>query len=220
MINKPIEQFIDHTLLKADSTETHIKILCEEAIKHNFYAVCINSCYLPLAKKLLLDSHVKLATVVGFPLGAVSTKAKLEEAKYAMEEGADEVDMVINLGWFKSAKYSEVQNEIMALKNCLDNKVLKVIIETCYLSPDEIKYASTLVLKGKADFVKTSTGFGSRGASFNDIALIKEAVGDVIKIKASGGIKDRPTAEEFIQMGVSRLGTSSGITILNKNNTL
>lgn len=220
MINKPIEQFIDHTLLKADSTETHIKNLCEEAIKYNFYAVCINSCYLPLAKKLLLDSNVKLATVVGFPLGAVSTKAKLEEAKYAMEEGADEVDMVINLGWFKSAKYSEVQNEIMALKNCLDNKVLKVIIETCYLSPDEIKYASKLVLKGKADFVKTSTGFGSRGASFNDIALIKEAVGDVIKIKASGGIKDRSTAEEFIQMGVSRLGTSSGITILNKNNTL
>lgn len=220
MINKPIEQFIDHTLLKADSTETHIKILCEEAIKHNFYAVCINSCYLPLAKKLLLDSNVKLATVVGFPLGAVSTKAKLEEAKYAMEAGADEVDMVINLGWFKSAKYSEVQNEIMALKNCLDNKVLKVIIETCYLSPDEIKYASKLVLKGKADFVKTSTGFGSRGASFYDIALIKEAVGDDIKIKASGGIKDRSTAEEFIQMGVSRLGTSSGITILNKNNTL
>ncbi len=211
-----LEQYIDHTLLKPTATEDDIKQLCNEAIDHNFFAVCVNSFYVPLAHRELKGSDVKLAAVIGFPLGAMATKVKIQEAAYCFEQGADEVDMVINLGWLKSGAYQEVLKELKSLKELAGTKVLKVIIETCYLSDKEIEKASNLVVESGADFVKTSTGFGTGGATLKDVALMKATVGDKVKIKASGGIKDRQTALKYIEMGVSRLGTSSGTKIVNE----
>jgi len=213
-----IERHIDHTLLKSVATPKAIKQLCAEAIEYNFYAVCVNSCYVVLAKQELKDSGVKIAAVVGFPLGAMSTEAKVYEAKFCIEHGADEIDMVINLGWLKFKEYSLVKDEIALIKQTIGSRKLKVIIETCYLTSEEKKIASMLVVEGKADFVKTSTGFGSEGATFEDIELIKRVIQDKIKIKASGGIKDKITAKRYLDMGVSRLGTSSGIVIVDDAN--
>ena len=178
---------------------------------HNFFAVCVNSVYVPLAKQELKDSEVKLAAVIGFPLGAMATDAKIHEAAYCLDQGTDEIDMVINLGWLKSGDYQEVLKELKSIKEVIGDKVLKVIIETCYLSDEEIVKASELVVESGADFVKTSTGFGTGGATYKDVALMKATIGDKAKIKASGGIRDRETALKYIEMGVSRLGTSSGI---------
>lgn len=213
-----IEQFIDHTLLKPTATPMAIRQLCAEAREFNFYAVCVNSCYVKLAKKELKDSGIKIAAVVGFPLGAMSTKAKVCEAQYCIENGADEIDMVINLGWLKFEEYGLVKDEITKIKQVIGSRKLKVIIETCYLTSEEKKIASMLVVEGNADFVKTSTGFGSGGATFEDIDLIRRVIQDKIQIKASGGIKDKKTAIRYIDMGVSRLGTSSGIEIVKETN--
>lgn len=210
-----LNKFIDHTLLKPTATTSDIINLCKEAIEHNFYSVCVNSCYVKLAKKELKNSDIKICSVVGFPLGAMSAKAKVFEAKRAIKDGADEIDMVINIGLLKSKKYRSVEKEIRAIKKSIQKKVLKVILETCYLSEEEIVKASKLALKAKADFIKTSTGFGSRGASIEDIKLMKSVAGDKMKIKASGGIKDGKTAMEFIELGVGRLGTSSGIALVS-----
>ncbi len=213
-----IERYIDHTLLKPTATPMAIKQLCAEAREFNFYAVCVNSCYVGLAKEELKDSVVKIAAVVGFPLGAMSTEAKVHEAQFCVDHGADEIDMVMNIGWLKFQEYVLVKDEITKLKQAIGSRKLKVIIETCYLTAEEKKIASMLVVEGKADFVKTSTGFGSGGATFEDIELIKHVIQDKIKIKASGGIKDRTTAKRYLDMGVSRLGTSSGIAILKEPN--
>ena len=210
-----LNKFIDHTLLKPTATTSDIVNLCKEAKEHNFYSVCVNSCYVKLAKKELKNSDIKICSVVGFPLGAMSAKAKVFEAKRAIKDGADEIDMVINIGLLKSKKYRSVEKEIRAIKKSIQKKVLKVILETCYLSEEEIVKASKLALKAKADFIKTSTGFGSRGASIEDIKLMKSVAGDKMKIKASGGIKDGKTAMEFIELGVGRLGTSSGIALVS-----
>lgn len=210
-----LNKFIDHTLLKPTATTSDIINLCKEAKEHNFYSVCVNSCYVKLAKKELKNSDIKICSVVGFPLGAMSAKAKVFEAKRAIKDGADEIDMVINIGLLKSKKYRSVEKEIRAIKKSIQKKVLKVILETCYLSEEEIVKASKLALKAKADFIKTSTGFGSRGASIEDIKLMKSVAGDKMKIKASGGIKDGKTAMEFIELGVGRLGTSSGIALVS-----
>ncbi len=210
-----LNKFIDHTLLKPTATTSDIINLCKEAIEHNFYSVCVNSCYVKLATKELKNSDIKICSVVGFPLGAMSAKAKVFEAKRAIKDGADEIDMVINIGLLKSKKYRSVEKEIRAIKKSIQKKVLKVILETCYLSEEEIVKASKLALKAKADFIKTSTGFGSRGASIEDIKLMKSVAGDKMKIKASGGIKDGKTAMEFIELGVGRLGTSSGIALVS-----
>ena len=210
-----LNKFIDHTLLKPTATTSDIINLCKEAIEHNFYSVCVNSCYVKLAKKELKNSDIKICSVVGFPLGAMSAKAKVFEAQRAIKDGADEIDMVINIGLLKSKKYRSVEKEIRAIKKSIQKKVLKVILETCYLSEEEIVKASKLALKAKADFIKTSTGFGSRGASIEDIKLMKSVAGDKMKIKASGGIKDGKTAMEFIELGVGRLGTSSGIALVS-----
>lgn len=208
-----LEKYIDHTLLKPTARPSDIIHLCGEAKTNGLYAVCVNSCYVPLAKKELEESEVKLATVIGFPLGAMATDSKVAEALYCIEQGADEIDMVINIGWLKSGLYEEVKNEIKEIKDAISTKILKVIIETCYLTDEEKRMACTLAIEAKADFVKTSTGFGTGGASFDDVQLMKDIVGNKARIKASGGIKDKITALKYIELGVSRIGTSSGIAI-------
>jgi len=213
-----LERYIDHTLLKPTATPLAIRQLCAEAREFNFYSVCVNSCYVALAKDELKDSVVKIAAVIGFPLGAMSTEAKLCEAQFCIEHGADEIDMVINIGWLKFKEYGLVKDEITKIKQTIGSRKLKVIIETCYLTAEEKKIASMLVVEGNADFVKTSTGFGSGGATFEDIELIKRVIKDKIQIKASGGIKDKKTAIRYLNMGVSRLGTSSGIEIVKETN--
>ena len=212
------ENFIDQTLLKPTATEKDIEQLCTDALNYNFYGICINGCYISLAKDLLKDSKVKLVSVVGFPLGSMSTKAKVNEAMDYMEQGANELDMVLNIGWLRSADYLAVQEEIRQVKEVVGNNVLKVILETCYLKDAEIITACKLAVSAKADFVKTSTGFGSRGASFEDVVLMKKAVGNKIKIKASGGIKDAVMAQKYIDLGVARIGTSSGVAIVTNQN--
>ena len=213
-----IERYIDHTLLKPTATPGAIRQLCAEAREFNFFAVCVNSCYVALAKDELKDSGIKIAAVVGFPLGATSTEAKVCEAQLCVDHGADEIDMVINIGWLKFGEYGLLKDEITKLKQAIGSRKLKVIIETCYLTAEEKKIASMLVVEGNADFVKTSTGFGSGGATFEDIELIKRVIKDKIQIKASGGIKDKKTAIRYLNMGVSRLGTSSGIEIVKETN--
>ncbi|SDS49800.1 deoxyribose-phosphate aldolase [Gramella sp. MAR_2010_147] len=209
-----INHFIDHTLLAAHATTAEIEQLCAEAVQYKFKAVCVNSSRIKLARKALITSDIKLAATVGFPLGACSTFTKITEAVQCVEDGADEIDMVMNVGLFKDGEYGKVLEEITAIKKAIGNKVLKVIIETCYLTKEEIMKACELAVEAKAGFVKTSTGFGSRGASVNDIKLMKEAIGNKIKIKASGGIKDIQTAKDYIALGVDRIGTSSGIRIV------
>jgi deoxyribose-phosphate aldolase len=212
---KPLNTYIDHTLLKATATQNDIIKLCEEAKQYNFFSVCINGCYVALAKKELKESSVKVCTVVGFPLGAMSTDAKVAETIKALEDGADEFDMVINIGFLKSKSFDAVWKDIESVKQQLPNNTLKVILETCYLNEFEIIKASELAAQSGADFIKTSTGFGTRGATLNDIKLMRSVAKDTVKIKASGGIRDQKTALEYINLGVDRLGTSSGIAIMN-----
>lgn len=209
-----INRYIDHTLLKAFSTENDIKKLCEEAVKYDFYSVCVNSSLVPYAYKLVKDSNVKVAAVVGFPLGAMDTDSKVFESKKAIENGASEIDMVINIGKLKEGNYEYVKNEISQIKKAIGKNILKVIIETCYLSEEEKIKACELSLDANADFVKTSTGFGTGGATFEDVELMKKIVGDKAEVKASGGVKDIETAKKYIELGATRLGTSSGIEII------
>ena len=210
-----LNQYIDHTLLSPNATASEIEKLCEEARDHKFFAVCVNSSRVKYAKEILGDSEVKLAATIGFPLGASSMESKISEAEKAVAEGAHEIDMVMNIGFFKDGDFQLVQSEIANIKKAIGGKVLKVIIETCYLSDEEIAIASELVMKAGADFAKTSTGFGSRGASLSDVKIMKKVVGGKVKIKASGGIRDAETAKEYIKMGADRIGTSSGIKIIS-----
>src|SRR5690606_32967315 len=171
-----LNKFIDHTLLHPAATISDIKKLCKEAKKYEFFSVCVNSCHVSLAQKELKDSSVKVCSVVGFPLGAACTKSKVFEAKNAMNDGADEIDMVINIGWLKSKRPLLIIQDIAEVKKIVGNKVLKVIIETCYLTEKEKKKASELSIKAGADYVKTSTGFGTGGATIEDISLISKAI--------------------------------------------
>lgn len=214
MIMQLLNRYIDHTLLKAIATKDDIISLCEEAIEYKFFSVCVNSCYVSFAKKHLKDTNVKICSVIGFPLGAMSTKAKVFEAQTALNDGADEIDMVINIGLLKSKDFDGVWTDIEAVKNIMPNHVLKVILETCYLEELEIIKASELAIQSGADFIKTSTGFGTDGATVHDVKLMKRVALNSAKIKASGGIKDKKTALEYINLGVERLGTSSGILIV------
>ncbi len=212
---KELNKYIDHTQLKAFATSEDIKKLCEEAIKYDFYAVCVNGCHVENVKNNLSKSDVKIAAVIGFPLGAMSTAAKIFEAEQAIKDGADEIDMVINIGWLKEGKLKKVEEDIAKIKKAIGNKILKVIIETCYLTEEEKKTACKLALAAKADFVKTSTGFGTGGATIEDVKLMKKAVGNQLQIKASGGIRDAETAKKYIKNGTNRIGTSSGIKIVS-----
>lgn len=214
-----INKYIDHTLLKPTATSEEIIKLCDEAKEHEFFSVCVNSSYVKLAKKQLKKSKVKVCSVIGFPLGAMSTKAKVYEAKQALKDGADEIDMVINIGLLKSNDLKKVYKDIKAVKKIMPKNTLKVILETCYLDKEEILKVSTLALKAKADFIKTSTGFGTGGATVEDVKLMKSVAGNKMKIKASGGVRDANTAQEYIDLGVSRLGTSSGIAIISGTNS-
>ena len=211
-----INKYIDHTVLKATATEEEIIKLCKEAREFEFCSVCVNSSYVRLARKNLSGTSVKVCTVVGFPLGAMSTEAKVFEAKQAVSDGAEEIDMVINIGELKSKNYKRVEEEIAAVKAVLGDLVLKVILETCYLTREEIALGSELVVKAGADYVKTSTGFGIGGATMENIELIKTAIEGKAKIKASGGIKNLDMALSFIEAGVERIGTSSGISIVKE----
>ncbi|WP_324719636.1 deoxyribose-phosphate aldolase [Salinimicrobium sp. HB62] len=211
-----INKYIDHTILKATATEDDIIELCKEAKEHDFFSVCVNSGYVSLAKKQLEGSKVKVCTVVGFPLGAMSTEAKVFETEQAIKDGAEEVDMVINIGELRSKNFKKVEEEIAAIKKVVGERVLKVILETCYLTPQEIVLASELAVKGKADFIKTSTGFGNDGARMENIELMKKAVEGKAKLKASGGVKNLDTALSFIEAGVERIGTSSGVSIVKE----
>jgi deoxyribose-phosphate aldolase len=206
--------YIDHTLLKATATPKEIIKLCNEAKEYNFYAVCVNSCYTFLAANQLKNCDVKVASVVGFPLGANSCNAKVCEAKQCIKDGANEIDMVLNIGLLKAKMNNEVQEEITAVKMAIGNCTLKVILETCYLTDDEIKIGCQIAKQAGADFVKTSTGFGTSGATEHAVKIMVGEVGDTLKIKASGGIKDAKIAKKYIEMGVSRIGTSSGIEIV------
>ena len=209
-----LNKYIDHTILKATASGTDVQKLCEEAIEHEFYSVCVNGCYVVDAKHLLQGTDVKIAAVVGFPLGAMTTAAKVFEAKEAVENGASEIDMVINVAKLKDGEFEYVENEIRQIKEAIGDNVLKVIIETCYLTDEEKVKACELSLAAKADFVKTSTGFGTGGATYEDVKLMKSVVGDNAKVKASGGVRDKETAQKYVDLGAERLGTSSGIEIV------
>lgn len=211
-----LNKYIDHTLLKSTATERDIIDLCNEAKKYKFFSVCINSSYIPLAKQLLKGSSVKICTVVGFPLGATATSTKVFEAKQAIEAGAHEIDMVINIGFLKSKNYVEVFKDISDVKLAIGRIPLKVIIEISELSKNDIVKACEISLDAKADFVKTSTGFSKSGATLTAVKIMRKTVKNRAKIKASGGIGDLETAQKYIDIGVDRIGTSKGVAIVSE----
>lgn len=211
---KKVLGMIDHTILKAQATEEMVKELCEEAMEYEFAAVCVNPFHVKLCKDLLKNSNVKLATVIGFPLGANTSLVKAFETKDAIANGANEIDMVINIGALKAKAYDLVKEDISGVVEAAKDKALvKVIIETSLLNREEKIKACQLAMEAGADFVKTSTGFSTGGASVEDVKLMKEVVGDKLGIKASGGIRDLKTAEQMILAGANRLGASSGVQI-------
>lgn len=214
---KSIQSMIDHTLLKPDSTKEMIKLLCNEALEYEFGAVCVNPYHIELCKEILNGSNVKIATVIGFPLGANTKEVKTYETIDAINKGADEIDMVINIGALKDKDYKIVKDDIEAVVNASRTKaIVKVIIETCLLTDEEKKKACELAMEAGADFVKTSTGFSTGGATIEDVKLMKSVVGDKLEIKASGGVRDLKSAKEMIEVGATRLGTSSGIKIVKE----
>ncbi len=210
-----ISKTIDHTLLKPDASKDGVEKLCKEAAEYKFKAVCVNPSHIELCKKLLKDTEVKVATVVGFPLGANTTETKVFETKDSVLKGADEIDMVINIGALKEGDHQLVENDIRAVVNACEGKaIVKVIIETCLLTDDEKRKACELSMSAGAHFVKTSTGFSTGGATVEDVALMKSVVGSNLEVKASGGVRDRETALLMIEAGATRIGTSSGIKII------
>ncbi len=211
-----IASFIDHSLLKPDATLSDIKRLCQEARRYGFYSVCVNPCWILKAREFLMDSPQKVCTVIGFPLGASTLEVKLYEAMDARLKGAHELDIVMNIGFAKSGEWGALYRELRDIVIATEGVVHKIIIETGLLTEEEIKRAVEAVLKSGAEFVKTSTGFSSRGASLDDIKIIKEIAGDSLKIKASGGIKTLRQVLEFLQAGASRIGTSSGVKIIEE----
>ncbi|MGL5520388.1 MAG: deoxyribose-phosphate aldolase [Metamycoplasmataceae bacterium] len=211
-----ISKFIDHTLLKPEATEKDIDKLILEAEKYNFYSICINSSWVKYAKEKIKSNDLKITSVVGFPLGANIMQNKVQEAELAVKHGADEIDMVINIGRLKDGQYDYVLNEIKKIKQAIGSKVLKVIVETALLKDYEIEKITEIVLGSGADFIKTSTGFSYRGASFSDIEIFNKIIkGKKLKIKAAGGIKNINDAVKYIEMGVSRLGTSSSVELVS-----
>lgn len=237
MTKKEVAKMIDHTLLAAYATTKEIKQLCKEAKKNGFASVCINPSYIPLASELLKDTDVKVCTVIGFPLGADTTESKAFAASDAVAKGADEIDMVINVGEAKNGHFDYVEADIKAVVDAVRkaakkrkiSAIVKVILETCYLTDSEVVKACNASKNAGADFVKTSTGFGTpkaldgsslpNGASVHHVKLMKKTVGDKLKVKAAGGIRSVRTALDLIEAGADRLGTSSGILIMQKWDT-
>ena len=212
MENSELYSYVDHTALKPCTTWEDICRLCEEALQYHTASVCIPSCYVAEAKKAFPELTV--CTVVGFPLGYANTVAKLAETTQAVADGADEIDMVINLCDVKNRRYGAVEQEIRELKQTVGEKILKVIIETCYLTTEEKIAMCHAVTNAGADYIKTSTGFGTAGATLEDVLLMKENIGPEVKIKAAGGIRTREDMEAYVKAGCARLGTSSAVTIL------
>lgn len=214
MNNSEIFPHIDHTLLKATATSQQISQLCDEALRYHTASVCIPASYVKFVREKY--PSLNICTVIGFPLGYSTCEVKCFEAKNAIENGADEIDMVVNLGLVKEGKYFEIQNEIAKVKSVCGDKILKVIIETCYLTVREKIELCRCVTNAKADFIKTSTGFGTAGADINDIRLFKKHIGNV-KIKAAGGVKTKADLEMFLKEGCERIGTSSAVGLLTEN---
>ncbi len=213
-----LNKYIDHTLLASTASEADIRKLCAEALQYDFASVCVNSCYVALASELVHvpGSTVKVTAVVGFPLGAMSTVAKVDEMKDAIFCGADEIDMVINLSWVKDKQYGRIANELERMRRNSGSKILKVIIECCELTDEEIVKTCELCKAASVDFVKTSTGFDAKGgAEVADVKLMKKVCGDYPHIKAAGGIRDKKTALAMIEAGADRIGTSHGIEIVS-----
>ncbi|OCG50180.1 deoxyribose-phosphate aldolase [Gilliamella sp. Bim1-2] len=208
-------KYIDHTLLAMNATKDQITKLCEEAKQYHFYSVCVNSGYVPLVASLLKGSDVKVCSVVGFPLGAMLTSAKAFETEMAVKAGAQENDMGINVGWLKSNDWDAGKQDIEAVFNACGAVPLKVILETCLLTKDEIVKVCEICKQIGVAFVKTSTGFSVSGATVEDVKLMRDTVGNEMGVKASGGIRDRQTAEKMVQAGASRLGASAGIAIVS-----
>ena len=211
-----LSKYIDHTLLKADASLEAIGKLCDEAVEYDFKSVCVNTCNIPFCKEKLAGSDVLVCCVIGFPLGQMSTEAKVAETADAIAKGADEVDMVLNIGRLKDKDYAYVTDEIRKIKEACGDKTLKVIIETCLLTDEEKVKACECILEAKADFVKTSTGFSTSGATFEDVDLLKKTVGDRCFVKAAGGVRSRDDFNRMIELGADRIGTSSGTKLINK----
>ena len=209
-----IASFIDHTILKADATEAQIRKLCAEATENNFAAVCINPAYVALCNQLLKGSGVAVCTVIGFPLGANPTEIKVAETEYSVRAGATEVDLVINIGAMRSGHYQLVYDEIVAVKKTAGKALLKVIFENCYLEKKEKILACLMCKEAGAEYVKTSTGFGSSGATLEDVELMRRVVGHEMGVKAAGGIRTHADALKMIASGASRIGTSAGVAIM------
>ena len=209
-----LSSLIDHTNLRPDALHSDIEILCKEAVQYKFASVCINPVYVSYAKSILKDENPKVCSVVGFPLGADSEEMKYAEARFLIFQGVDEIDMVMNIAFLKERKLDLVKNETKKVVEAADGNCVKVIIETSLLNQDEKALACNIVMESGAAFVKTSTGFSSSGATLEDVKLIKKIVGDRIGIKASGGVKTKNEALEFIKAGASRIGTSKGVEIL------
>ncbi|HHX37916.1 MAG TPA: deoxyribose-phosphate aldolase [Clostridiaceae bacterium] len=221
MENKDILTRIDHTALSATTTTADIAELCREATIHGCAAVCIPPAYVATGRELLSDlaSPVALCTVIGFPLGYQTSTVKMIELTQAIGDGADELDVVINLGMVKNNNWEDLENELTALRTASAGKILKVIVETCYLTEGEKIRLCQLVTRVKADYIKTSTGFGEAGAALEDIALFREHIGQHVKIKAAGGIRTRDEMIAFIEAGCDRIGSSRGVSVLTESNT-
>jgi deoxyribose-phosphate aldolase len=216
MTREELAAKIDHTMLKPAAAEQDIETLCSQAREYHFWSVCVNSCWVSRAKQRLAGSGVKVCAVAGFPLGAMSTAAKAEEARIAAEDGADEIDMVINIGFLKSGNAGAVEEDIRAVKQACTGRLLKVILETCLLTREEKVLACRLAQNAGADFVKTSTGFSTAGAVEADVRLMRESVPAGMGVKASGGVKTFDDAANMLAAGADRIGTSNGIAILSR----
>jgi len=212
-MTKELSKYIDHTMLKAAATPEDIETLCAEAREYDFASVCVNTCYTALAAEKLKGSSVVTCVVVGFPLWAMSSAAKAEETRLAVADGAGEVDMVINVGQMKAGHLDYVRDDIRTVVEASGSALVKVILENCYLSKEEIRLSCLLCVEAGADFVMTSTGFGPGGATLEDVALMKKTV-PALQVKAAGGIRDRKTALAMIEAGADRLGASAGIAIV------
>ena len=214
-----IAGLIDHTALKPDTTREQIEVLCKEAIEYDFASVCVNPCYVKLCGELLKDYRIKVCTVIGFPLGATTTAVKVAEAEEAVKNGATEVDMVINVGAIKSGDFDLAKSDVAAVVQAVKGKALvKVILETCLLTEDEKVRCCNICKEAGADFVKTSTGFSTGGATVEDIKLMRSIVKPSLGVKASGGIRDYKTAKAMVDAGASRIGASASIAIVSEEN--
>lgn len=220
ILTKNLACTIEHTLLKQDATEYDIEKLCTEAIEYDFFGICVNSCWIPLAAYLLEKTSVKIISTAGFPLGTCSTKSKCTETEQAINDGAEEVDFVMNVGWVKSGQHLKVLHEFQDLVKAAAKVPLKVILETCLLTDEEKRTACQLAVDAGVSFVKTSSGFNRSGATLDDVRLMVSQVGPHAKVKASGGIRTLENALEMLNAGAERLGTSSGISIINENEAI